>query len=271
VLLLTAGSVHRIGPNRLYTVLARRWAARGDLVLRFDIAGIGDSPARSGLDENVVYSPDALADVAAAIAWAREQPGIREVCAVGLCSGAYHAFKAAVAGQLLDTAIAINPLTFFWEPGAPLDVRAHDLARETDRYLRSALDLEKWKKLFRNELDMRVLAKNVLLKIGTIAVNQARDLSRRIGFPWSKDLGAELEMVAKRRVALHFVFASGDPGRILLREQGGSVVPRLLASGELHVALVQGPDHTFTQLWSHELLARALDEALDGIGRRQAA
>ena len=43
VVLLNAGIIHRIGPNRLYVQLARRLASRGHAVLRFDLAGIGDS------------------------------------------------------------------------------------------------------------------------------------------------------------------------------------------------------------------------------------
>src|SRR5262249_1267225 len=95
ILLLNAGSVHHVGPNRLYTVLARRWAAMGHVVLRLDNSGIGDSRPRPGEAENVVYSGRALEDVAAALSFLRRQPGVLDCRAVGLCSGAYHAFKSA--------------------------------------------------------------------------------------------------------------------------------------------------------------------------------
>src|SRR5689334_20064244 len=41
VILLNAGVVHRVGPNRLYVTLARRLAQAGLTVLRFDHSGIG--------------------------------------------------------------------------------------------------------------------------------------------------------------------------------------------------------------------------------------
>jgi hypothetical protein len=43
VLLLNAGRIHRVGPNRLYVAIARRLAAMGFAVCRFDLSGIGDS------------------------------------------------------------------------------------------------------------------------------------------------------------------------------------------------------------------------------------
>ena len=42
ILLLNAGLVHRVGPNRIYVRLARHFAALGFSVLRFDFSGIGD-------------------------------------------------------------------------------------------------------------------------------------------------------------------------------------------------------------------------------------
>jgi len=48
IILLNAGAVHHIGPNRLYVPLARHLARSGHVVLRMDIAGIGDSVPRDG-------------------------------------------------------------------------------------------------------------------------------------------------------------------------------------------------------------------------------
>lgn len=262
VLLLNAGSVHRVGPNRLYVAMARQWAAAGDHVLRLDITGIGDSLPRPGEPENVVYSPRALEDVAAAIAWMRSQPGIREVRAVGLCSGAYHAFKAAVAGEPVDGVVVINPLTFFWTPDQSLDFPAFRVAGEAERYGKAAFDRGKWKKLLRGKVNVRNVAQTLARHAASRVVNRARDVSRRVGLPWRDDLGAELEVVARRGVDLRFVFAEGDPGLKLLRIQGGSVVPRLHERGALVIRLVERADHTFTPIWSHAPLSSAVTDAL---------
>lgn len=262
VLLLNAGAVHRVGPNRLYVAMARQWAAAGDHVLRLDVSGIGDSPARPGEAENVVYGARALEDVAAAIAWMRRRPGVREVRAVGLCSGAYHAFKAAVAGEPVDGVVVINPLTFFWTPDQPLDFPAFRVAGEAERYGKAAFDRGKWKKLLRGKVNVRNVAQTLARHAASRIVNRARDVSRRVGLPWKDDLGAELETVAERGVDLQFVFAGDDPGLQLLRIQGGSVVPRLRERGALVIRRIERADHTFTPVWSHAPLSSVVTDAL---------
>jgi dienelactone hydrolase len=246
----------------MWTRLARRWAARGDVTLRLDLTGIGDAPPRAGEPENVVYGPRALEDVAAAVTFLRGQRGITDVRALGLCSGAYHAFKAAVAGQPLSGVVVINPLTFFWHEGESLDVPAFRVAGDVDRYQKNAFNADKWKKVLRGEVDVVAVAKKVGRHAATLAAARARDLSRKVGFAWREDLGAELEAIAKRKVDLRFVFASDDPGLPLLRTQAGSALPALLAQKKLRISMIDGPDHTFTPVWSHAALARALDKEL---------
>src|SRR5579884_4043143 len=43
LVLLNAGAIRRMGPNRMWVELARRWAARGVPSLRVDMEGLGDS------------------------------------------------------------------------------------------------------------------------------------------------------------------------------------------------------------------------------------
>jgi alpha/beta superfamily hydrolase len=260
VILLNAGAVGRIGPNRLYVALARRLAARGDLVLRVDLAGIGDTPPRRGAVENIVYGDHALDDVEIAVGWAR-RAGARHVAVVGLCSGAYHALEAACAGQPIDTVVSINPLTFHYTPGMPLDFAAHRVARDTERWSSSALSLESWRKVLRGEVDVRRIATIVAVRVRDRIEHRAKDLLRRVRVPLRDDLGSDLLALGRRGVAMRFIFAGGDPGRAMLVEQGGSAVARLAAAGRLSVRVIDGADHTFTPRWSHPLLLDAIAEA----------
>jgi pimeloyl-ACP methyl ester carboxylesterase len=256
VILLNAGSVPRVGPNRLYVPLARRLAARGDLVLRLDLSGIGDSPARPGSEENVVYSGHAIRDVVLAVDWVRRQ-GVHHVAVVGLCSGAYHAFKAAVAGAEIDTVVPINPLTFFWVPGMPLDFAAFRVTEAAQRYGKSVRSAESWKKLLRGGVDLRRVARVVYERGRSIAEHRARDVLRRLRVPMKDDLGSELETLARRGVQMRFIFAGEDPGRAMLVEQGGGSVKRVSS-----IDVIEGPDHTFTPRWSHPLLETAIVRAI---------
>jgi len=56
VVLLNSGTIHHVGPSRLYVAIARRCAARGIGVLRIDLSGVGDSGVRSGEVENAPYA-----------------------------------------------------------------------------------------------------------------------------------------------------------------------------------------------------------------------
>jgi alpha-beta hydrolase superfamily lysophospholipase len=264
LLLLNAGSVHHIGSNRLYVALARRWAALGHAVLRVDISGIGDSYPRAGEPENVVYTEHASADVAAALAFLRGQPGVVEVHALGLCSGAYNAFKAAVAGVPLDGVVLINPLTFFYKPGMSLDVAPYHVTEEAARYSKRLYSLDAWKKLLRGDVKLQAAAEIMIRRVGLLAKDRLRAVARLAGVKLGDDLALELRDVTRRNVALRFIFAADDPGISLLKNQGGSTVDQLRRRGQLAIDFIEGADHTFTPLWSQPLVIDKLAAHVEG-------
>ena len=117
VILLNPGADCHIGANRMHVSLARRWARRGYIVLRMDLAGLGDSGKRPGQPDNEVFSPAALDDVRAAIEFIRRRYGVSDITLGGLCSGAYHSLRAAVAGLQVHRILLINPENYFWQDG----------------------------------------------------------------------------------------------------------------------------------------------------------
>lgn len=259
LLWLNAGSIAHIGPNRMTVTLARKFAAAGFVVVRMDVSGIGESAPAAREDENVVYTERSRADTRAALAFLRGL-GVGDAHAIGLCSGAYNALKGAVAGQAWSTVVMVNPATFFWKPGMSLDFeyRESRVKREASRYKRAALDPKSWLKLLRGKVKVDALVQILTRRAVAIAETSAREIARRVGHPLPDDLGAELESVAKRRVPMHFVFASGEPGLELLETQGGGTARRLRARGQITVDVIEGPDHTFTPLWAQEALAGVL-------------
>lgn len=259
LLWLNAGSIAHIGPNRMTVALARSFASDGWVVVRMDVSGIGESAPAPGEEENVVYTERSRADTRAALGFLRDL-GAKESHAIGLCSGAYNALKAAVAGQAWDTVVMVNPATFFWKPGMSLDFeyRESRVKREASRYKRAALDPKSWLKLLRGKVKVEALVQILSRRAVAIAETSAREIARRVGRPMPDDLGAELETVAKRGVPMHFVFASGEPGLELLETQGGGVARRLRARGRITLEIIEGPDHTFTPLWAQEKLASVL-------------
>ena len=268
VLLLNAGAVYHVGPNRLYVAFARHLARSGYVVLRMDIAGIGDSPVHEGEADNIVYSKFALDDLGKSIDYLRREWGVRDVRAVGLCSGAYHAFKASVAHLPLTHAVMINPLTFFWKEGMSLEYPEHRIAADIVRYRTNVMRLSSWLKLFTGGVNLVELGHVLARRARTVTLTALRAPARLLGIPLQDDLPSELRTAVRAPVQLHFLFSASDPGQELLRSQGGRTAQRLLARGQVQVELIEGADHTFTDLTARTTLATALSRIL-GVGAPQ--
>jgi pimeloyl-ACP methyl ester carboxylesterase len=105
VVLLNAGLVHRVGPNRLNVDIARQLAAKGFKCARFDMSGIGDSDRP---DEGRPFAEQSLADVGQVLDDLSEQLGARSFMLIGLCTGAYNALAAAEADQRVSGCVLID-------------------------------------------------------------------------------------------------------------------------------------------------------------------
>lgn len=264
VLFLNGGAIRRIGPGRFHVTMARDLAMQGDLALRLDLSGLGDSPAAASHDDTIVYSPTAVDEVVDTVQEVLRWPGIRECAVVGLCAGAYHGLRAAIAGAPVRNVVAINPLTFYWEEGLSPDAppRPHEVIGEVARYRSIVFTLTPWIKLLRGEAHVRRMFQ-LLARGATRHLNRwGRDWGRRLGLRLHQDLGRELSEVAQRGVRVDFIFADGEPGEPLLRDQSGAVLPMLLNREAVHLWSVPRADHVFLNFTPRqhmmELIYRAL-------------
>jgi dienelactone hydrolase len=144
--LLNAGAVRRTGPSRMWVELARDWAARGVKTLRLDLEGIGDADGDAAryADVGELYDPHLVDETAAAMeAVEAGHPGARFLL-VGLCSGAYWAFHAALRLPRVTGAVMLNPRRLLDTPDAPGGrigpVRRRRAARESGRRLGGLFD-----------------------------------------------------------------------------------------------------------------------------------
>jgi hypothetical protein len=268
ILLLNSGSVHCIGPNRLWVRLARDWATRGLTVLRLDLSGIGDSPPRTGHSENVVYSKAAGDDVAAAVRYMQEELRVGDCQLLGLCSGAFHGFKAAVNGVPLTATVLINPLTFFWELGKPLEegIKDYEVVEQASNYKRKIFALATWQKLLSGKVDILYLLAFAGRKLGSLFRPSLEGIAHLLHIPLKNDLSREL-VGAAHMCTQHFVFAVGDPGIDLLRSQGKRSLAPLLSKKRVTIDFVADADHTFTRLEARDRLVEVLDRLMYGKGR----
>ena len=111
VIITNAGTVHRIGPHRLYVELARDLAALGFHVLRMDLSGIGDSEVGTSA-ENLCYPATGLADCQDGMSALASRLGIERFVVAGLCSGGDIAFQLGLADPRVAGVVMMNPRTF---------------------------------------------------------------------------------------------------------------------------------------------------------------
>ena len=267
VVLLSSAQERRIGPHRLLVSQARKLAANGDVVLRLDIAGVGDSPARATPDPDAMplhYDPRCVDDVRRAVAWLREGQGVGECVLAGLCSGAHHAWRAALAGVDVQRVVLVNQLVFHWKRGVSLEdqylpTRRIKIAARTGRAIFSARE---WRNLLGSRANMQLFAGVVAARAARLVTLRVRDLADALNLPLRGRLALELEGVCRRGVVVNFVFGSDEPGLVLLKEEIGHTGVRLARDRCMKVCEVEHADHTFAGTAGRAGLYAVLDTLL---------
>jgi pimeloyl-ACP methyl ester carboxylesterase len=226
-----------------------------------DIAGIGDSSTRPGRPVDDVFPVSALSDIEAGIAYLRGHCNVREVTLAGLCSGAYHALRAAAAGLPVDRIIMVNPQNYFWTQGSSMqDLQIAEVVRNPRVYRERIGDLSAWKRLLLGKVNVWRIAHIYVVRQFLVLESALRNVARVLSFRLPNDLGRELEEIAARGIAMTFVFAAGEPGIGLLNMQGGSSLKTL---GErCRLRIIERGDHTFSQSAARLVMEDILSEEL---------
>jgi alpha-beta hydrolase superfamily lysophospholipase len=261
VIMLNAGADVHEGVNGMHVTLARRWARRGYVVLRMDLAGLGDSRAHPGQPDNEVFPETALDDIRAALQLLRDRYAAVDITLFGLCSGAYHALRAAAAGVAANRILMVNPQNYFWKTGMHLeDLQVAEVVRNPVVYRQRVFSWAAWKRLMSGKVDIARIAKIYMVR-PLLAVGSAlRDAARWSGIRLRYDLGRELEEIDARGVKIVFVFARDEPGIDLLKIEAGSSLRKL---GErCRVRIVDDADHVFSQSGPRATLQDILSEEL---------
>jgi hypothetical protein len=121
IVMFNAGAMRRIGPNRMWTEAARRWAAAGIPVIRVDIEGIGDAGGEGGKyaeGDEAFYTPDLVEQARGALALAREMGLPDRFLLGGLCSGAYWSFELALSDPRVSGVMMLNPRLLVFDASA---------------------------------------------------------------------------------------------------------------------------------------------------------
>ena len=242
VVIVVGGPQYRVGAHRQFVDLARRLAALGWPVFRFDYRGMGDATGDLGGFETVD------ADIRAAIDTGLARSGARRVVLWGLCDGASAiAFYAGSDSRVAGIVLA-NP----WvrtETGAAQ-------ARLKSYYSRRLVSPGFLAKLVRGRVDLPSALAGVVASLGAAVRRKiglshtADDLPTRIADGLARFAGNVLILLSDRDL-------TADEFRQVAAENAW----RARASGNdrsVHQTVtLSGADHTFSQPGNPEAAAQA--------------
>lgn len=261
VILLNSGGDYHVGPRGMYVSLARRWSARGYMVLRMDLAGLGDSAKHVGRPGNEVFPPSAIDDIRKAVDLLRGRYGVRDITLAGVCTGAYHALQAAIEGLSVNRLLLVNQLNFFREEGDdPGGIQEWELVHKPGAYNRQIFSAKAWKRLLTRDVSLSRVLKIYFSSPRLALLIKLRTLARRLGIPLSNDLARELAKMAARGVRVVFVYSRGDAGISLLSAQTGYATDDLAKRYRFRV--IEQADHNLTRSAARARLEEVLSEEL---------
>lgn len=252
VLLLNAGLLHRVGPNRLYVVLARRLAAAGMPVLRFDYSGLGESEPRR---DDLPLEQSAVAEGVEAIDFLQGSGIADRFVPMGICGGAENAQRLAGEDERVIGAVLIDGYAYR-TPGYYL--------RECARHL---LSRRSWRRLLANPLAFRGL-------LGGAATPTERNpggLDYERQFPPRAACLEELQRILARSVELFLIFTGGGMAEFYNHpRQFAETFPSLRGHPRLRLEFMKSADHTFTLGRHQDAMLTSIDvwagKALVGAG-----
>lgn len=254
LLVLNTGATPRTGAGRSAVELARALALDGVRSLRLDLGGIGDSALPPGEPAGDIYRRGAIFEVRAALDLL-EARGVRAVVGLGICSGAFMAFHAALADPRLVGLVLVNLPRFAWRPFHPL------VFVRTRALLALLARPATWRRAFagRDELvaAFRVLAERLAARAAGRLPRPLRRLLVAASWP-----ARALRTLVERGVRLLVVYAADDPGlpifdRLVDGARGS------LMGGFLDIRVAEGVGHTFAEPAARGLLLGLVREQLD--------
>lgn len=273
MLIVNAGTVHRVGPSRLHVRLARRLARRGLPAVRFDLPGLGDSsllPAEQGMsfiDRAVLAVQQVMNDLERLENWS-------SFIVAGLCSGAVVAAETALADTRVKGVVPVD---------LPLDVIEED-SRVVKQYSArhfagriwktSILDRRKWGRLLTGRYFNRRFFSDLFLNTSRALTFRAPRAGRRRSPGGQDDYFLESDvgisdisrLLDEQRLRYLLVFTSDASSLEYVKEtlRNRCIEP---TNGRVALHVVEGARHCFERV-CHQL--ELADRIIDWVQRAAA-
>ncbi len=267
ILLINGGANHRVGINRNYTEWARQLSSLGYVCLRMDISGLGDTPARHREPVNTLYLSSAEEDVITAFEYLKNEWNLEALVPMGLCAGAYQAFRLIQARQDLGGMVLINPLRFMppqkVEEGTNARSSAQQLARSIrfGTYVKFLFNIKHWELIGR----WRQKRGNRFVLEFFINALKSAPLPFRFLKEFSKDDGVAQVFVQAVENKKPLLLICGETETILpyIKVALSSSYKRLENAGYYRYVELANSDHILSPLWSQEKVGAIVSEFLE--------
>jgi hypothetical protein len=264
-LFLNCGANPHTGWRRMTVDHARVLAEHGIASLRIDTTGIGDCPAPIDFGERI-YTQAQTLDVLAAVDWLAGQ-GRTKVSVIGVCSGAYQAFHAAICDPRIEQAIIVNLVVFTRDPARSVSDLIKYHSRSNKEYFSRVLDRDGLIKLLKGQAPVRKLLSVVL---GRIADSAKRKMTWLLHALFGRKVLSEpqkrLAELAARGTRISFVTSVGDLSEDELTKYFGRNCVGLRAYDNVTWSRIQNADHNLTTQesvdWLRDHVLARLDDPI---------
>lgn len=202
VVMGNTGGDPRAGIGDFGTRACRALASQGVAALRFDFAGLGESPASDGAWRSHVYEEPRTADFGAA-ADLLATTGYTDVVLAGVCSGAHHALHASIVDPRISAVFAVNTAKLVWRPGDALALSTTGSEAAPRGSLRALRRADTWRRILTGNAEVGRI-------VGTRIIALWRAFGPGENRPETRNLRAGLRRLSARGGRAKMLIGRGD-------------------------------------------------------------
>lgn len=244
--LANSGRDYHIGWGRAGVEQARALAERGVASLRFDLGGIGDSPASANAPAEVIYCEEHLDDMRDAVDFV-EKLDAGPIALVGRCSGAYAAFQVAVKDERVRNVVPINIMRYVWDPDETVEQALQSAHRTVGGSVGMLFSKRSLRRLVTGNLRIVAPAMFIAKRLARSALSRTRQiLEGKAGQSLYAEGHRRFQTLDSRGVRLALVFSEGDHALNEFRTYMGRTGARLRRYQKATVSIIPDADHDFT-------------------------
>lgn len=213
--------------------MARALSELGLGCLRFDISGIGDSsPRRDGMS-----MPDVFMSEPREVMDDLEKLGYRQFVLIGVCSGAFVAYKVAGIDERVIGALMINPINVEGDESWDAEVQSSYYVN------RSMKNPRAWLNLLTGRVDYRRLVSTMIGQLKNRIGSKKQVVNASV-----ERMREEITQLTQRNVRLFYLLSEFDVSVAYTAMVIGTADAPVLVDDGIRVTVIPKTDHLFTRL-----------------------